>query len=164
LYIVASVRHNLAHLLDFRGRDSSRVFWPYALMVIAVLVAVPMIAVQGRIASFANNASQPAQEISPLILSFAVWLLLAAALLGAAVSRRLRDSNQSPIWGLWPLILAGLNAFFMYQAFTADDIPNAWFLGAFGANLVGLALLVLLIVKLNNDTAPGQAADRLSSP
>jgi hypothetical protein len=46
LNLTASVRHNLASLLDFRGRDASRLFWPYALTPIAVLVVVPMIALQ----------------------------------------------------------------------------------------------------------------------
>jgi uncharacterized membrane protein YhaH (DUF805 family) len=156
LNLPASVRRNLAGLTDFRGRDSSPVFWPYALTVIAVLVVVPSIAMQVVLVPLVT--AQPSLQPTSFLPFYFGWLALIAVLLAAAVSRRLRDANQSALWGLWPLILAALNGVFIQQAFTAEDIPNAWFFGTFGANLLTLILLIVLIVKLNGLTAPVSAA------
>ena len=153
----ASVRHNLARLLEFRGRDPSRLFWPYALTVIAVLVVVPMVALQVVLVPVVM--AEPSLEPTSLLPFYFGWLVLTAVLLGAAVSRRLRDANQSALWGLYPLIVAALNGVFLQLALTAEDIPNAWFFGSFGANLLTLILLIMLIVKLNDRTAPLPAAD-----
>jgi uncharacterized membrane protein YhaH (DUF805 family) len=155
--LTASVRHNLASLLNFRGRDPSGLFWPYALLAIAVLVIVPMIALQVVLVPVVM--AHPSMEPISLLPFYFGWLVLTAVLLGAAVSRRLRDANQSALWGLWPLIVTALNGVFIQLAFTAEDIPNAWFFGVFGANLLTVVLLILLVVKLNDRTAPLQAAD-----
>jgi uncharacterized membrane protein YhaH (DUF805 family) len=151
-----SIRHNLRGLLDFRGRDPLGAFWPYALTAIALLVAVPMLAIQMFLVPtvMAEPSSSSPTSFLPFYL---VWLLLVAASLGAAVTRRLRDANQSPLWGLWPLLAAALNGLFIQLAFTAEDIPNLWFFADFGAILLCFAMLIVLVVKLNRLTSPKAA-------
>ena len=40
--LVASVRHNLANLTNFAGRESRAQFWPYAVVVFVLAMAVHM--------------------------------------------------------------------------------------------------------------------------
>jgi uncharacterized membrane protein YhaH (DUF805 family) len=156
LNVLSSVRHNLINLFNFGGRDSPNAFWPYGLIVGVVWLCAPVILAQVLFSSSISNfniAVQPGQLVAAIIPWYLGWIVLAAGLLGAAVARRLRDANQSPVWGVWPLLLAALNALFLFEAFSADDIPNAWFLPAMGGNLLLWVLLIVLVVKLADGTA-----------
>jgi len=129
--ILASIRHNLANLFRFSGRQSRALFWPYAI-VIVVLDVLAMFALMvpamaesfARVQSFA--AAHPDQatvesgpghysvtvqgfhpelmpEMSLLSSGIAVIAAASVILLAASVSRRLHDRNRRGWWGLLPL-------------------------------------------------------------
>lgn len=129
-----AIRHGLANLFRFSGRDPRSRFWLYAAFVylltqaLSILVMAPFM---GRIFTMSFEQARRASEapgpeaIGPMMqenftavfsamsgiiyLSFAITLL-AVLLLAAAVTRRLHDSGRSGAWGLLPLpfLLGGL--------------------------------------------------------
>lgn len=127
--LLPSIRHNLARLLRFEGRDTNRQFWPWAILIFIVqtvagfLIVIPMMAnIMTRaiqIGAFDPKQGQPDPEIvaaqmeSMMQESFAdfdgLWLplfifqLVAILLLAAAVVRRLHDRDRSGWWGFIPL-------------------------------------------------------------
>ena len=108
-----AIKYNIAHLVDFAGRDDRPTFWWYALFVvilqvlIGITVALPMTLdavgqsmdavkagaegtdVQGQIiANMASSGQLQTQALVSLVLN-----LVAIALLAASFVRRLRDAG-----------------------------------------------------------------------
>ncbi|HYI64079.1 MAG TPA: DUF805 domain-containing protein [Allosphingosinicella sp.] len=122
--IIASIRHGLAGLLRFSGRDTRKQFWPYAIFVflaaslLSYLVVLPELArMMGRMLRIAaEQGDRPLEphEIEPLlgevmpnfdffIVTSVIINIVAMMLLAAAVVRRLHDCDRRGLWGLVPL-------------------------------------------------------------
>jgi uncharacterized membrane protein YhaH (DUF805 family) len=111
-----SIRYNLTHLFDFRGRDARQTFWYYVLFLVALYVVATIIAIVPIIGSAMQQAMKAAQagvpqeqmsaqivqSMGPGIASIA-WLSIGASLLFtllmlAAFVRRLHDSGNPGWW------------------------------------------------------------------
>ena len=125
--IFASIRHALANLLRFSGRDSRAIFWPYAAVVTLFDLAAALALIvwilaplqrflsghpkEGSIESgpgyFVVNIQADHPELMPnmslVSTCYAVIVAASILLLAAAVTRRLHDRRSSGWWGLLPL-------------------------------------------------------------
>jgi len=119
-------------LAQFSGRDSRAEFWPYAGIIIALLiVAYFNVALTGiahalsGVAAFRethpeavviqaapgvhtmridwSHPDAPEPDLDVLFIGYAALLAAMVLLLGAAVARRLHDRGKSARWGLLPL-------------------------------------------------------------
>lgn len=125
-------------LASFKGREDRASFWPYAALVLGIvmvagaLIALPLMAESRRAASAAaatgpldvpdgidlNEFSMPPPAAVPGSMPSAAFLAaflgvtfgLAILLYAAAVVRRLHDRGKSGAWGLMPL------PFILYQS------------------------------------------------
>lgn len=133
--MLGAIKHNFAHLLDFRGRDARQTFWFYVLFVFVVNMAVGFVIVIPFMGMLMSTVVMAAQTGDPAAIEGAmaarmgemlesmVWIglgtgLLNVVLLAAALTRRLHDSNLAGRWGLLPL---GLQAFTSIYAITRID-------------------------------------------
>ena len=134
--LIASIRHNLAGLGRFSGRDRPGQFWPYAILlfllsiVAAVAVIVPaMIDMLVRIQRFViehpeglpppSDPYDPAAaplppelmpDFSGTALPMAAVNLVFVLLLAAAVVRRLHDADRTGWWALLPVPFMAVGA------------------------------------------------------
>ena len=133
--MLGAVKYNLAHLLDFGGRDARQTFWYYMLFLfvlnvgVGIVAAIPFIGqIMSSVMVAAQSGDQAAVEAALAastgeMLESMVWLGLVTAchnilLIAAALTRRLHDSNLSGWWGLVPL---GLQAFATWHTFARID-------------------------------------------
>ena len=177
----------LRGLARFSGREPRTRFWAYAAVVIVVVFLAgaaamswamePLFRDMARFASEhpeaatvhtapgqysisidAGHPDAPQMDFSRFFGVLAAMVVAAVALLGAAVSRRLHDSNRRGGWGLLPLpfLAFGLIAFpAMMKDFMASPEPNlGLFLAVMAGNLLYLAALGVLILLL---CLPGSA-------
>ncbi|WP_421760284.1 hypothetical protein [Devosia sp.] len=159
--IVASLRHNLARLLRFHGRDSSRLFWPYALLVSATLLVAVQVTMQSsfqRSLTAVDFATVDFGEFVRAIFLSMIPLYLAAVsaaavLLSAAIVRRLRDGGKHLAWGALPLVPAIATPLLYNETLSTDEVVTGWFFATFFANLLTIGFLITLVVKLNAPTA-----------
>jgi uncharacterized membrane protein YhaH (DUF805 family) len=117
-----SIRYNLTHLFDFRGRDARQTFWYYVLFLAiikflaGIAIAVPLIAnMVSQIMAAARAGVTDQQELNAMMASqmggwaqsmvpFSIGLnLIMAALFVAAFVRRLHDSDKSGWWAILPV-------------------------------------------------------------
>jgi uncharacterized membrane protein YhaH (DUF805 family) len=114
--MLGSIKYNLTHLLDFKGRDARQTFWFYVLFVIALYIVAWIVAIVPLVGSVMSDAMKAAQEglpqdevtaritagMGPKMGSIAwfgvVSSLLLTLLTLAAFVRRLHDSNNSGWW------------------------------------------------------------------
>jgi len=129
--ILASIRHNLANLYRFSGRDSRALFWPYAVAVILLGIAATFaLMVPTMTESFTRMQRFAAEhpelstvesgpgyysvhirgshpelmpDMSLLCAGIGVIAAVTILLLGAAVTRRLHDRRLRGWWGLLPV-------------------------------------------------------------
>ena len=114
--MLEAIKYNLAHLVDFSGREDRPTFWWYVLflvildIVLGIIVSGPMV-VGGVSSAFsaaqsgASDAEVQArvlQQMAPHMVTM-MWVsggikLLMTALVAAAFVRRLHDSNSSGWW------------------------------------------------------------------
>jgi uncharacterized membrane protein YhaH (DUF805 family) len=124
------LREHFAKLLDFKGREDSASFWPYAALVFGIIIVagmaifIPMMAHTMRAmqefaaqhpdqASIASGPGQYSISVSgdhpqflpggAMVAFLAVTFGLAFFLYAAAVVRRLHDRGKSGLWGLMPV-------------------------------------------------------------
>ena len=122
-----AIKHGLGGLLEFNGRDSRQAFWYYVLFVYILTTAISMVVVlpislqsmmagvqQGMAASrgqdpaVAQAAVQAAMMASMgKMMPAMMWVGVATGVimlagLGAAIVRRLHDSDLSGKWALVP--------------------------------------------------------------
>jgi uncharacterized membrane protein YhaH (DUF805 family) len=117
-----SIQYNLAHLLDFRGRDARQTFWYYVLFLVVVQFAVGlvmwvplMVGMFRQVfeAASAGVTDQDAvnqmivsqmgggmQQMIPYTLGLSAVMIL---LFVAAFVRRLHDSDKPGWWALLPV-------------------------------------------------------------
>jgi uncharacterized membrane protein YhaH (DUF805 family) len=121
-----SLGHNLARLLDFSGRESRRLFWPYALivfvagMVANLLLILPVIVAAMQrtflyLKQHPEGFPQPAPgaparlppelmpDMGPVMVGMGVVGLLTLLLLAAAIVRRLHDRDRTGWWAMLPV-------------------------------------------------------------
>jgi uncharacterized membrane protein YhaH (DUF805 family) len=185
--ILASLRHGLSNVLTFRGRTTRALFWPYASMLFgAAMVAWAMafipevLGVMTRMQRFAAEHPDQATvthgpgsysiqiegnhpELAPDFAHLMTWLgvivAVLAALIAAAVVRRLHDTDRTGWWGLPPLVLlvTGLVGMrYLFASFGAAAEPElGLFFAMFANNLVYLATLGVLILHLSRSGSVG---------
>ncbi len=143
--LIASLRHNLARLFQFSGRESARLFWPYVGVLIALqMIAGPVIlgpAIFGSMEKMQRFAVQhPDQatvtsgpgsysitihgnhpefmpDVHRFFLATALGAAITVCLVAAAVARRLHDRGQTALWGLTPLPFLAFGLFGMLRLF-----------------------------------------------
>src|SRR3954471_10700633 len=159
--IFTSIRHNLANLLRFSGRESRALFWPYAIMIVLLDVAA-MVLLMGpamadsmaRMQRFAaehpdqatvesgpghysitihGNHPELMPDMSPLFSGFAVMIVATVALLAAAAARRLHDRDRRGAWGLMPLPFLAFATIMMPRVFASFGSEGAEDIGLFFA-------------------------------
>ena len=124
--IFASIRHNLANLFRFSGRDSRALFWPYAITIFllailaGILLFIPvMTEMMTRAMDYARThpgglpRTAPGQppvlppelmpDMSAMIVPGLIVNLVAILLLAAAAVRRLHDCDRTGWWAALPL-------------------------------------------------------------
>lgn len=170
------VRHHFGQLLKFSGRENKAQFWPWAAIVIALMIVatfatmVPLMAGSfAKMQQFAQAHPDQATvvsgpghyeiqirgnhpELMPDVTSFigpmAALILVAALLLASAVTRRLHDTGRRGWWGLLPLPFLCTGFVLMPRMFSAREMDLRLFGLLFLNNLVYLASLALLAVLL----------------
>jgi uncharacterized membrane protein YhaH (DUF805 family) len=174
--IFASLRHNLAHLVRFSGRDGRRTFWPYAVAVIAldmVAMAASMLPIMAdtfaRMQRFAaehpdqttvesgpghysitihGNHPELMPDMSLLCTTVAVIGGVTILLLAAAVTRRLHDRRLRGWWGLLPLPFLGFGAVMMPRLFANVQSGGPPDMRLFGVVFVNNALYLAALATL----------------
>lgn len=181
-----SIGRGFANLLNFRGRDSTGQFWPYALAVIvivsfgaAIAMDAPMRAAmqamfdyvavhpdQGSARIGTNGASvtihgfppELTSLLRPLILSVGGMLLATVVLLAAAVIRRLHDANKPVYWGVLPVLFAGVGLWLFPTFFGPEPPSGGVFFVLFANNVLYIISLIRLIVLLAGPSATSSEA------
>ena len=136
--MLKAIKHGLGNLLNGEGRDARQAFWYYVLFVYILLTGLSLIVVsplmlqamfagiQQRIAASGADdplAGQLAAEAAVIgsmteMMTVIVWMgigsgVLMILLLGAALVRRLHDSDVSGYWALLPGIIYLANLILM---------------------------------------------------
>jgi uncharacterized membrane protein YhaH (DUF805 family) len=178
--IGASIRHNLAGLVRFGGRETRAEFWPYAIAAFllstlagVVLVASAMADMLVRMQRYllahpeglpppvpGRPVALPAElipDLSGLRLPFAIVDLLAVLLLAAAVARRLHDRDRTGLWGLLPLpfMAIGLANSDLGMAFARGEraLTGLQTLQMMAGPVFWLALLALIVLLAGEGTS-----------
>src|SRR4051812_25289594 len=174
--IFGSIRHNLANLIRFAGRDSRRTFWPYAVAVILLdiiamfALMMPMMADSfTRMQRFAaehpdqasvdsgpghysitiqGNHPELMPDMSLISTSIAVIGVVTILLLGAAVTRRLHDRRLRGWWGLMPLPFLGFATMMMPRLFANMQSGSPPDMRLFGAMFLNNALYLAALATL----------------
>ena len=154
--IAASIRHNIVNLARFSGRDSQGLFWPWAIIVYALLTLVTLgltfVAVARGFMEM-SGAFQPGagpEDIEKLMAGMMgrvtdLWLpltlvnLLMIVLLAASIARRLHDRGRTAYWGLLPV------PFWIAGALTARRAMALAMTPGDGASRPALDTLIMLI-------------------
>jgi len=119
--MLASIKYNLRHLLDFSGRDARQTFWYFVLflyvanMGLSLIITIPLMAtMMSRIVAAAQTGDPETVDqmmpqmmgdfIGPILWLSVISGVFFVVLLSAAFTRRLHDSNL-PGWGLGVLVL-----------------------------------------------------------
>ncbi|HEX5184179.1 MAG TPA: DUF805 domain-containing protein [Allosphingosinicella sp.] len=183
--IVASIRHNLANLLRFSGRESRALFWPYALVIVLLDFIAMWAAMIPQLADSVARSQRFVVEHPELVvrtgpgsvqfkgphpelmpdLAFVGHVAAAIALIGllllaAAVARRLHDRCLHGWWGVLPLPFLGFGLVMMPRVFTSIRIAHATpdvrlVMTIFLNNLLYLAALAILVILLIGEGTRG---------
>jgi uncharacterized membrane protein YhaH (DUF805 family) len=184
--MLTAIKYNLAHLMDFKGRDARSTFWYYVLFLVLVqfalslLISVPLTGAMvgdavGAAQQGVGEAEMQARVMGRLatMMRASMWLsvvltLATTVLLLASFTRRLHDSGK-PGW------IAGLTALLQLAALgltiaSLDDMiamTSAAQTGDFGAlqgmqgklmlqSLLGWAATIVLVVFGVWPSTPGE--------
>jgi len=164
-----SVRHGLRNLVEFRGRDNRARFWPFAGVVVGVVLVVgnavsvvlfvlTAVLVQ-RTSTDSLDSGEPvfAVAVTAFMVVTAAGAAATIVLLAAAVTRRLHDRDLRGAWALVPVLLLGTAfTFFARLIGTFEEEPDPLlFAAGFINNLVYLASVVALTWQLARAGSPG---------
>ncbi|WP_428154551.1 DUF805 domain-containing protein [Brevundimonas sp.] len=160
-----SILAGFRRLADFKGRDKRGQFWPYAILIfVLAFIAIGVAMNLAMMGLLMGTADMP--NIPLMIGGVGGVVLIAAALLSAAVTRRLHDTGRPGYWGLPPIVflLIGLALFpiLMNSVLNNPNPPVALFLGLFLNNMLYIASLIGLVVLLLLDGA--KTANRYGPP
>lgn len=186
--MIGSFRHNLARLFQLGGRSSPAQFWPYMIVMILLQILATAIPASWWFSqTFANMqrfaAEHPDQatvtqgpgsysveidgyhpELMGGMQEFAIGagiiVILFLLLTGAAMIRRLHDSNRSGWWLVPTLVtlsiaLAG-TPLLVTSASSATEPPLFLFGLLLLNNLVYLGSLLVMLLLLVADGTPGK--------
>jgi uncharacterized membrane protein YhaH (DUF805 family) len=186
--MLQNLKSHLVRLADFSGREGTTAFWSFAAFVIvadmAAMMAVMLPEIFGTFAKAQRFAIEhPDQvtitrgpgsyhmqihgnhpdlmpDISAMFTAVAAIAAISVLLLGAAVARRLHDSDLSGAWGLMPLPFLAAGMILMPPLFadfsSAGDPSMKMFLAVFLNNLTYIGLLAALIVLLGRRGTVGE--------
>ena len=171
--MLAAIKHNLANLSNFTGRDARQTFWYYVLFVYIVTTVVSMLAmIPAMVGMFTNiidvakagGSEQTAQQtvansMSSLFGSVGWVSMVVGALfiilLAASLVRRLHDSDMPGLWALAPCALQAIGIAMMpaqlaaMTAVMADPAamgdPTAMYRAQGAAGLIGWVAIGLVI-------------------
>ena len=147
------ILRGFANVLRFGGRDTRSEFWPYAGVAVALYfvvgwaVLVPMTLPIISSPALMDSGTFEKRFFAGNALMFAAL----GALLAAAVTRRLHDSDRSAFWGLLPLpfvVYSGAMMYRMISQFGTGGFSVPLFVSVFVSNLLYFAAVVWLIVLL----------------
>ncbi|MGH1420355.1 MAG: DUF805 domain-containing protein [Hyphomonas sp.] len=144
---------NLSRLTQFGGRESRKHFWLHVAISLIfyaapffILMIVTMIT--GLMAT--TDAQAPSMDI--VAYGSIILALVQIALLAAAVSRRLHDSDRRAGWGLIPVpfLLFGIFMFPLVigSAISDSELNNRLFFAGFINNIIYMILIILLGILL----------------
>jgi uncharacterized membrane protein YhaH (DUF805 family) len=180
--IFASIRHNLANLLRFSGRDSRAQFWPYAIavfltsMAVDILLFIPVMTdMMQRMMIYARDHPegfpQPAPgqiqtlppglmpDMSRIFVPTTIVSIISLLLLAAAVVRRLHDRDRTGWWAVLPLPFQAIGlalapaAMKAVTAFPSKPLPFTLWTSL--NSLFFWCAFILLIVMLVGDSTKG---------
>jgi len=173
--LMASIRHCLANLLRFSGRDAPERFWPYAFALFVLTMAAIWTWMTRVTAAFERLAvAHPEQatvsygagvtritvqanspELVPALQEMMIGIGTIAAIfvgmMAAAVVRRLHDRGRTGWWGALPVALLAIGLIGMTRLFGAigpaglDDRLSSLI---FCVNVADLASVLCLAVIL----------------
>lgn len=188
-----AIKHGLGNLLNFTGRDARQAFWYYVLFVwlvttgISLIVNVPLMLEAGmsgfREGMAAGRSGDPAavQAVTEAsiarsmmdIASSTMWVksvsaVLTVLLIGAALVRRLHDSEMSGWWALVPGSMQIANLFIapimmrrmietMSRMQTADPMAGMRSMQSSmsGASVLGLVAILIVVALGIRQSTPG---------
>lgn len=159
--IPSNVTRGLRVIGTFAGRDSPAQFWPYAAVVLVVTFITSFVLDAVIIALSVVLGGDSGISAVPLIILIvtAVSAIIVAAVLAAAVTRRLHDRGHSGAWAFPPLVLLlggmGLMTPLFAAAGQTPEPPPALFLVTFGVIVLYFIALGLLVLQL---ALPGWSA------
>jgi uncharacterized membrane protein YhaH (DUF805 family) len=177
-----SIGYNLARLADFSGRESRRLYWPYAIavfflaMLAALMLMVPvMTAMMGRLGAYLQAHPEgfpkpaPGQppafppelmpDMASILVPLAIVNLVSVLFYAAATVRRLHDRDRTGWWAALPLPFQLLGALIGPRAMAAMMHPAAApspvaTLSSLNS-LLYWAAFIYLIVLLAGEPSPG---------
>ncbi|MBV1689837.1 DUF805 domain-containing protein [Novosphingobium sp. G106] len=172
--LLASIRHCLANLFNFSGRDRQDQFWPYAGIVIGATVAswlfygVTMIgSAIGRMQEFAQthpdevtveqgpghysiqvhgNHPELMPDMQPFLGLVMVGALVVVVLIASAAARRLHDSNVPGWIGLIPVFFLSSGFWLMNDMFAGIRAGKEPELGRFFLTFANNAVYIACLV------------------
>jgi len=161
--LVASVRHNLANLTNFAGRESRAQFWPYAVVVFVLAMAVYMglvapaiIETQRQFALIMNTPVGHSvtlhgelMPIGPWIIASLVTFVLLVLSLATALVRRLHDSGRPGLWVALPMLFFAISSAIIFPMMsTRHEPPLEMIFPAFFSVVAYFAALARLFLWL----------------
>ena len=176
--IFASIRHNFAGLARFSGRDTRRLFWPYAIFLFllstfaglvfgAFIMADMFVRMERYLIAHPEGLPPPAPgqpqlplelmpDLSGIKLPSMIMQILLVLLLAAAVARRLHDRDRTALWGLMPLPFMAIGMANMDSAFAlaSGQGPPTGFQALLIATspLYWIALIALVVMLAGEGT------------
>ena len=179
--LFASIRHNLAGLARFSGRDTRRQFWPWAIFLFLlstfvglVFGAFVMADIFVRMERYLIDhpeglpppvPGQPQQlppelmpDLSGIILPSMIMQVVVVLLLAAAVTRRLHDRDRTGFWGLMPLPFMAIGMANMDSAFAlarGESAPTGLQALLLAASPLYWIALIALVVMLAGEGTKG---------
>lgn len=146
-------------LFSFGGRESRGSFWPFAAVVLGILMAaniLMMIPFMMAIGDSFDGGSAP--HLPNLAYYFVAMFGLGILLYAAAMARRLRDSGRSPLWALMPLPFITFSTVGMSMLIQSplDGTPPdmSLFKWLFISNALYMLSLIALVVLLALPSKP----------
>lgn len=191
--LMVSLRHGYTNLFNFRGRDSRRLFWPFALVHVAVVIVSttivmvpPILSSFGRLEAFAREnpdkvtvtyepgsvsyrLNEPVPGLMPdiraMLAPIGVVVLIFMVLVAAAVARRLHDTGRIAWLGAVPAVLFCAAMVVMVPVFSAvDEGGEADLRGFFASFVLNLLYNVSLVVLVVLLAMKSESADNRYGP
>lgn len=148
-------------LAAFGGREDRTSFWPWAALVLGILMIAGSLMTLPMISLTMMAAPRPAVPAPPagfLAAYLAATFALAVLLYAASVVRRLHDRGKSGRWGLLPLpfyIYASVQSVRLIGSGARGEQPDpTLLLTAAAGNVVWWAALLALVVLLAGPSDP----------
>jgi uncharacterized membrane protein YhaH (DUF805 family) len=156
-------------LASFQGREDRASFWPYAALVLGIVMvagALMVLLMMAQLIRVAPPQSIPAQAgfaepvfpVDFFTAYLAVTVGLAVLLYAAAVFRRLHDCGKSGAWGLMPLpflAYTSVQSVLLVDSLSRGGQPNpTLFLTIAASNILFWAALLALVVLLAGASDP----------